>query len=585
MKTTATLLLVFLLTTINISAAGKMPKKALTLVHMRAASAAWSYMSFPERNDPRIKRMDYLVKRVRNFEDRPYFARRYLSGGMQNLFTLVDHWNEIEQTLFKSTGSRRNAEVSYPGEIQFRATGAISGTMLSATRYTGFTQNETSTAWCGTNVVVAFNDTSSEVATLLGPRGVSLDGYSYSNDTAASFTYAGTPTPGTGTNTFMLGDPSVACADSGHFYLSSIWMDGTNNITGISLSRSTDGGQTFAAPAVIVAKNAMTHFVDKDWMALDPQNPNDIYVTYTDFDYSGSVCGTDTPGNPIPRYAIEMVTSTDGGATFGSTPTVVEQVCANASSPEALVEGSQVAVDLQGVVYVSWEEYGMNGGTFADRKIRIAKSIDGGASFGAPVTVSEVDCAGNCADLQGFIRSTEFPTMAVGEGSANNGFVYIAWDDGVDQVPDFLSTTGFYGFTDILLSESKDGGATWSAPVRVNNDPEGNGSPYTDQFEPALATDKTGRLAVCFYDRRLDPNNFLIDRYCASSRDDGMTWTDTKFTPVSFPSVVGQDAFLSPDYMGDYDVLARDFTNVSPGFMDAYGDNASGNPVVVMHRY
>jgi hypothetical protein len=504
---------------------------------------------------------------------------------MQNLFTLADDWKEIEPALAHSAGSRAKAAVSYPGEIQSRATGAISGATLSATRYTGFTQSETSTAWCGTNVVVAFNDTDSEVTTLFGVRGVSIDGYSYSNDTAASFTYAGTPTPGAGINTFMLGDPSVACADSTHFYLSSIWIDGTNNITGIALSRSTDGGQTFAAPAVVVAKNATTHFVDKDWIALDPQNPTDIYVTYTDFDYSGTVCGADTLGNAIPRFAVEMVSSTDGGASFSSTPTVVDQVCANSGNPEALVEGSQVAVDLQGAVYVSWEEYGMNGGTFADREIRIAKSIDGGSTFGAPVAVSKVDCAGNCADLQGFIRSTEFPTMVVGDASLNSSFVYIAWSSGVDQVPDFLSATGYYGFTDILLSESKDGGATWSAPVRVNNDPEGNGSPYTDQFEPALATDKTGRLAVCFYDRRLDPNNFLIDRYCASSRDDGVTWTDTKFTPVSFPSVTGQDAFLAPDYMGDYDVVARDFTNLSPGFMDAYADNASGNPAVTMHRY
>src|SRR5262249_18427826 len=73
----------------------------------------------------------------------------------------------------------------------------------------------------------------------------------------------------------------------------------------------------------------------------------------------------------------------------------------------------------------------------------------------------------------------------------------------------------------------------WSTPERVNRDPEGGSSPNVDHFEPALAADSTGRIAVCFYDRRNDAANFLIDRYCASSTN-GKKWTNSRITLTQF---------------------------------------------------
>ena len=47
---------------------------------------------------------------------------------------------------------------------------------------------------------------------------------------------------------------------------------------------------------------------------------------------------------------------------------------------------------------------------------------------------------------------------------------------------------------------SRDSGKTWSAPVRVNNDPPGNGA---FQFLTWMAVDQTdGSINIIFYDRR-----------------------------------------------------------------------------------
>jgi len=307
-------------------------------------------------------------------------------------------------------------------------------------------------------------------------------------------------------------------------------------------------------------------------------------VTYLDLDFSGSLCGADDFAQPIPRYAIELIASSDGGSTWSAQPTVVEQDCANAADPNLALAGPVVAIAPGGEVYVTWEAMGENGGSLSAREIRLAKSIDRGATFAAPVVVAPVAITGNGADLQGSVRSGEFPSLAIGTGKANRGFVYLTWSTASFTTPDTISTIASYGFADVVFSQSQNEGTSWSTPIRINNHPEGGSVPLSDQFKPAIATDKTGRIGICFYDRRRDPNNFLIDRFCAASTNGGK-WSNTKITAANFPSLVGQDMLVAPDYMGDYDTVAVDSIGQSAGFIDFYSSNAAGNPNVMTNRF
>ena len=96
--------------------------------------------------------------------------------------------------------------------------------------------------------------------------------------------------------------------------------------------------------------------------------------------------------------------------------------------------------------------------------------------------------------------------------------------------------------------------------------------------------DRRGKVGVCFYDRRRDNNNFLIDRFCARSRDGGVTLHNRRKTRRNFAAVPGQDILINPVYMGDYDELASDFTQVYTGFIGGFGDNSRGNPDVRINR-
>ncbi len=475
---------------------------------------------------------------------------------------------------------------------------------ITDTRFSGAVQSETSTAWCGKEAVVGFNDIGSlwesnpggaAIGLVAPTTGFSLNGYAVSTNSGSSFTDKGFPTVGP-LGTEMLGDPVLACTDPTTFYYASLYLDFTGSCpspsgfcSDVTVSTSTNGGSTFGAQAPAVQKDFFFHFLDKEWMTVNEATPSDIFVTYTDFDFSnfdsgpGNDCGA--PGTDVVRTAIELVSSSNGGMTWSS-PTEVAKDC----SDFAFLQGSQVVVDpATGHVFVAWESFAAD---FSTREIDIAKSTDGGVTFSSPVKVSSVDPVGDedaFFGLQGHIRDFDFPSLTIGKGK-NAGNLYIVWNDGDNRHPDavtaFLKLFGIgdgnYGFSDVFFSSSTDGGSTWSSPIAVNTD--ASKKALIDHYQPGVASDKTGKLAVCWYDRRDDTNNFLIDRFCGKSTD-GVKWSNKKITTVNSPSVANQDFEIAGDYMGDYDQLTSDATNTKSGFLGGFNNTQAGNQNVHVNKF
>ena len=529
----------------------------------------------------------------------PEAARKRLSSGTQNYMNLSRRWNDVENAINRASlrgrafGGLRAAlpeEISPAAPINISLQGVDK---LLFSRLAGFVQSETSTAWCNTNLLTGFNDSGSVIDALLSSpsESLSFDGYARSTNTGTSFADAGAllpdPLPLGVKYRDLEGDPVVGCSTKNNFFFATLAVDTLNDlsqVSGVTVSASTNGGATFGGAVMAVGKDAATHIIDKDWMVVDPTNLTRIYVTYTDFDFSAILCGKDINDDPILRTAIEIVSSADGGVTWTS-PVIVKEVCLDAG----LVQGSQVAVGPGpgAEVFVAYEFYDASDA----RRIEIAKSTDQSQSFATPVVVDNVTPVGSIVPLadgsaqqvlQGAFRTNEWPSLGIDRsGKAFQNTIYVAWNDGRNlPVPEFLSLTDSYNYSDILVSRSVDGGATWSSPVRVNSNteplPTGLG---TDQFEPGLAVDQnTGNVGVCFYDRRRDAKNFLIDRECAKSTNRGNSWTNTSITPAPFAPEIDQDLFVASGYMGDYDTLAADFKRVTAGFFGAWGDNARGNP-------
>jgi hypothetical protein len=375
------------------------------------------------------------------------------------------------------------------------------------------TQSETSIVLgSGTTVIAGFNDSGSYIG------GASkFTGFSRSTNGGTSWVDGGTlPTSTNGD----AGDPVLARnTTTGRIYLATLQFSGN----GMAMFRSDDNGLTWMAPTQ--AAPGATGFQDKEWIVVDNfagAGNGNVYHGYRDFATGGGM---------------KFTRSTDNGATFTPSPGFVIATGG---------QGAWVTVGTDHAVYYHW----LSGSSILQRK-----STDQGVTFASATTVATLLTTGTNGDLglTGF-RSNAFPQVVVNPVS---GHLYMTYNDnpaGADR-------------GDVYFRHSTDGGATWSAQVRVNNDAGTN-----DNWQPAIAAtpDGTG-LFVGWYDRRNDPANNLIERWGVIGTISGSTITfgnNFKISPP-FPVVVGVDPVINATYMGDYDQVVAD----NSFFYMTWGDN------------
>lgn len=310
------------------------------------------------------------------------------------------------------------------------------------------------------------------------------------------------------------GDPTVAICGDGTVLFGYLDYVGAYQPVRLVTARSTDKGLSWPAFGV-VAETQGSPFIDKPYLACAPDGTgpyaNRAYMSWTHFGFGSS--------------PIRVAYSTDRGATW---------IGAKDISTSG-VQGSVPVAGKNGLAYVFW------GGPTG---IEFAKTTNGGGSWSSWATVSSVVGIGDDATF----RRNSFPTAALDtSGSATNGHVYVAWADRRN------------GDADVLLSRSTDGGATWSAPLRVNDDPLGNGR---DQFFPWMAVDEKGYVHLMWHDRREDAADDLFHVFVATSRDGGVTFDrNVKVTDVaSRSSLTG--------FLGDYAAIAARGGRVVPLWSD-----------------
>lgn len=318
-------------------------------------------------------------------------------------------------------------------------------------------------------------------------------------------------------------DPVVAFDDQGTAYLSGLAYNSSGQRDAIWVAKSYDGGLTFPELAIADERS----FNDKNWLAVDPESRN-VYVTWTLF----------TTGNGIwfRRALAGDITTWDAALKLSG-----------ASSGSA--QGSFPVVGPGGEVYVSWNDNILGG----PGCIYLVQSTDGGKSFTPERCVLRIDAASWNGDAE--YRTPTIPQLAVDRSQGSTrGNLYLVWQDKSDGDPD------------VRFSRSLDQGATWSEPVRLNDDAVGNGK---GQNFPAIAVDASnGWVHVVWYDRRDDDENRLLNVYYAVSKDGGATWSPnqrvTTHSSVPTPCKHQSGATFIGDYMG----LAAAGGKARPAFVD-----------------
>jgi hypothetical protein len=136
--------------------------------------------------------------------------------------------------------------------------------------------------------------------------------------------------------------------------------------------------------------------------------------------------------------------------------------------------------------------------------------------------------------------------------------------------------------TDIFVRYSDDSGKNWSAPVRVNDDPVGNGK---SQFLARIALDQTtGYIAVSFYDCRNSESNNTTEFWAAVSTNGGVSFLPNVKVSAGVSSALATGQLGSKFDYGDYSGL----TFFGGVFYPCWADNSNStgdNPDGAMNYF
>ncbi|HWG91508.1 MAG TPA: sialidase family protein [Candidatus Thermoplasmatota archaeon] len=290
---------------------------------------------------------------------------------------------------------------------------------------------------------------------------------------------------------------------------------------------STDGCMTFDYMSTIADGTFPVNFHDKQWIEVGADGT--VHVAWLSFF---------VPGNQYWR-STDKARTWEGPIVLGTFAETLTGVDAPLGGPAG--QGTILSAGVDGKdVYVAWN---------ADGGIWLVKSSDHGATFEAGRVVIETQDEG----MNATYRSGGMPFLAV-DDNASSPFansVYLVWQD------------TRYGNRDILFSRSVDGGATWSDPLRVNDD-----NTTAAQFFPAMSVAPNGIVDICWYDRRMDPEDKLLDIFCTYSLDGGATFA---------PNLRVTDVSSNPDdshhqngmiFIGDYIDMDSSNDFAHPVFVD-----------------
>lgn len=345
---------------------------------------------------------------------------------------------------------------------------------------------------------------------------------------------------------YSRGDPWLTFDVNGNAYMCGLYNPDTANIA-LQIHKSTDKGKRWIPDGTTFESDPSSP--DEPVLACDFVSGSPFYNTI----YAavvGKKTGSFFPGGIKLRYR------RSGSKTFSAEKDV---------STFQIVQIPHIAIGLGGSVYVSYlgisDIINIKGGLYFN------KSTDGGDSWGSD---HQITSAAYTDTINGFPKAgTPLPASRIGptpriaidtSNGPHRGWLYVSYAK--------PTSADGKGDLDIFLHRSSDDGQTWSFPIRVNDDPVGSGS---DQLSPALTVNPDGVIAIVYYDRRDDPNNFLVNAYCAISRDGGATFENQRISDQATNPLAGKRQ--DPLSIADYIAIAATRTTVYPLWTDGRKNN------------
>ena len=271
-----------------------------------------------------------------------------------------------------------------------------------------------------------------------------LDGGATWTQTIAPFTRCAGGNAANGGNYERATDPWVTFAPNGVAFQMALATEGASlapgSVSAMLVSRSTDSGRTWSNPATLIRDGSL-FFNDKNTITADPTDANFVYAVWDRLAASG--------GGPTV-----FARSTDGGLTWEGARSIFDP------GPTSQTLGNLIVVLPNGTLINAFTRLDEAAAGQISASLHVMRSSDKGASWGAPIRISDVLAIG--------ARDPETSTL-IRDGAglaqvavAPNGDLFAVWQDAR------FSSGARDG---IALSRSTDGGLTWSVPLQINSVP------------------------------------------------------------------------------------------------------------------
>jgi hypothetical protein len=363
------------------------------------------------------------------------------------------------------------------------------------------------------------------------------------------------------------GDPAVAFDASGHAYYATLGFRFAGPVNGtnpdILVANSPDGGKTWKVVRVAKGSGAFLSVgksLDKEYIAA--WGDGNAIVTYGNF--------LQGPHGALISARIYASVTHDHGTTW-SRPQVISGSLdqAFASVPTVTADG-RIFVAFMNTSYLDPSSPDF---TRDDYEV-VQVDPDTGTALGSPVMVAKV-YDGLCDYPVALGRTTYqdslFRTWAAGNITADPtdpDHLAVVWSDmrntsGIPfdscdlfaNPPEFADPYAVTTNSDVIVSESTDGGGSWSTPTAVTL--------AGDQFMPWGAFDTSGTLRIGTFDRSYDPANHMYGYTLLTQAGAGFSGeqvttelSDPTMNDRWFARTVNEDYPFATAFLGDYSNIA-----------------------------
>ncbi len=347
-------------------------------------------------------------------------------------------------------------------------------------------------------------------------------GWGYTTNGGTTWTF-----PGVLENGVFRSDPVTNSDEVGNFFYLSLQSDVNLSFFCDDLWRSLNGGQSWT----LLSGEKGAGGGDKQWLTIDKTSGPGHGFQYQADD------GINCSGG-----GVQFQRSTNGGVTWQS-PIVI---------PNSPAYGT-LDVDTNGNLFIGGE-----GSTqfFCERSSN-AQIATQTPTFDRSTAVNMGGFLGfggiNGVGLDGML----FLAVDRSGGSTNNNIYMLA-----SVVPNGRSTT------DVMFVRSTDGGLTFSAPKKINDDPV---NPSKWHWFGTFSVAPNGRLDAVWYDTRNAANNTDSQLFYSWSTDAGVTWAPNVVVSNSFNPFEG---YPNQSKIGDYITIVSDNTGANVAYSATFNFNS-----------